>query len=134
MNDTIPATWTERFKEGGTIIDRMRIVPTGRPGMPDYTKSWYRRHNECISDYLRASVGAVSKLHADERRILDLALAIGRWAEVNGDDGFGGDHVLVPLLQAFIEALNFTCGRLDCGTLSEWAHSVAHGHGLDLDA
>lgn len=138
---TEPTTWTHRNSEA-TFPDSLMICPSRRKAtpaddvatMPSYVKSWYVNHNRTIQDFVKHGVGAVNGLRTNEYGILSLARGIFVWATATGyaDDGHLGEHAFRPMVEAFREALNGECGRLDCGTLDDWAVSFAALHGIEL--
>lgn len=133
--------WTRRYAEAAWP-ECLMVVPCKREAtpavdvatMPAYVKQWYVRHNTAIQDFVKNGVGARNGLKPYEYGILGLAAGIYRWALATGyaEDGHLGEHAFRPMLEGFREALNGECGRLDCGTLDDWAVSFAASHGIEL--
>lgn len=105
--------------------------------IPGPYNGWRVAHNTAVQDWHRAQVGYVTSTpRPAEHAILHLAHGIHAFAAItpdNASDGYGGPNVLLPMLAAFRDALNFDLGRLDGGTLDRWAYEVARTHGWDLD-
>lgn len=132
--DTQPKRYTRRTSEAG-FPESLMVAPTGDIlPLPDHAK-WYVRHNRAVTDFIKSTVGATNGLQRQERAILGLCAGIETWIGSSGygDDGLLGMEVTVPLVQAFRAALNGDCGRLDCGTLDEWAASTLERCGIDPD-
>lgn len=84
----------------------------------------------------KRQVGATSTISDTEIAILDLAFGIYSYTVHNSDgagEGFGGPHVLGPLLSAFVESLNYERGRLDGATIDHFTRTLADAHGWDMD-
>jgi hypothetical protein len=93
---------------------------------------WVRRHNNTVRSYSMRMTGHLS---SQEHAILSLAEGIDHWIARSGhaDDGLLGMEVTYPLLKAFIAALGGETGRLDCGTLGNWAEERLKGLGISPD-
>lgn len=122
-----------RRDSGAGFPENLRVVPGDIPA-PKGATDWVRRHNAAIADFQREGIGATNSLQKAERAILGLAAGINAFVSGNHDgasDGYGAENITVPLIQAFVHALNYDLGRLDGGTLSDWAGSVLARCGLD---
>jgi hypothetical protein len=87
---------------------------------------WEARHNLAVSTFRFGK--ATTEDHAAELVVLTMAQSI--YLLIHGDRlssekiqapcGYGTMRVIVPMLEALQERLNFYCGKLDCGTVSRW--------------
>jgi hypothetical protein len=120
-------TYLKRGPITGLWPDPLLLAANERD-MPANARAWATRHNAAVRGYDQNAA-----LRPGERVILTLAEAIWMWTHEHGGDGFGDPHVLVPLMGAFRQALNFELGRLDGGTLDGWVCDLADHLGLDPD-
>lgn len=102
----------------------------------DLCYRWVDRHNRAVLAYANANVGAVNDGTEDERGILTLADAIARlvadW-EVLAETDWLLAATTGELLRQFRALLNWDLGRLNAGTLSDWASTTLARIGLDPD-
>lgn len=109
--------------------ETLMLVPVKEDRLP---ASFYQGHNRAVQDFIKANVGATNGLRRTERGILALAAGIdqlvGSWAECH-DPVFG--LAVHNLLDGFGDLLNYDCGRLDRGTLSEWTGVIRRVVGID---
>jgi len=96
---------------------------------------WVTSHNRALDDYRH------NRARRNETAVLSLAAGILQYCASHdsmgtGDDvdWYGAEHVLVPLLDGFENALNFDLGRLDGGTLSGFGHAVRNSYAGGLGA
>ena len=129
-----PTTYTVRANTL-ELPEGLMVVPTGLP-MPANYSGWYVRHNQAVTDWRKARVGAVSASTPNERAVLELCEGLYRWTMAHDglEDGYAMPNVVAPMIEAIRHALNFECGRLDCGTVDSWLCDIAGDAGWDLDA
>lgn len=72
------------------------------------------------------------KVHV-ENGVGALAGGIEAWCRAHPPEPFGAEFIVWPLIHAFRQALNFDCGRLNCGTLDAWAADLARSWCIDPD-
>jgi hypothetical protein len=124
---------TMRLYTEGQWPDSLKLVPvSSRPVMPSQLANHVIRHNYCVTIFSSRP----ANLNGPERAILRLAEGINAWitlrdAEARTD--YGRQDVTYPLLTAFKSALNLDCGRLDAGTLSDWADATLRSLGINPD-
>lgn len=95
------------------------------------------RHNRVVAEFARDVGWPRSGLQRGERAILSLAYGIEQWLASGGmgSDGILGPNVAYPLLDAFRAALDAdNTGRLDCGTLCDWAECRMRELGFNPDS
>lgn len=128
----------ERTGPGSRYTDRpfplCLLVQEGREDNPRL-RDWTISHNQVVASFAAERNGrrGIPSLNPSERAILTLAAGIDGWCSVHGADGFGGEHVVAPLFQAYSDALNYDLGRLDGGTLSGWACDRLRSLGINPD-
>lgn len=89
---------------------------------------WEVNHNLAISTWRFGKT--ISAVHLSELVVLNMAQSIYllvHGESLGGHDNalmapcrYGISNVIVPMLEAMQDRLNFDCGRLDCGALSSW--------------
>lgn len=84
--------------------------------------AWRYRHNQ----------GVNNPLDIHEQIIVKLGLAIDTAVQHYGDDGFLRRYI-APLITGFRGLLNANLGRLDGGTLDQWAWHWASAIEFNLD-
>ena len=96
---------------------------------------WVTAHNRALDDYVN------NRARRNETAVLALLDGILNYCGSHDSmgtgedvDWYGAEHVLVPLLDGFDNALNFDLGRLDGGTLSGVSHAIRSAYAGGLGA
>lgn len=84
-------------------------------------------------DYQRRHNDAIDFPTPQEAPIVEFLKSLVGVADHAGRDGFGGPHVLMPILHGASDMLNFERYRLDGGRCSSYLHDVARYAGWSLD-
>ena len=122
----------------GTAVDLSLGVPAclqAKPIPGSRFNDWVTAHNRALDDYSN------NRARRNETAVLSLLDGILSYCRSHdsmgtGDDvdWYGAEHVLVPLLDGFDNALNFDLGRLDGGTLSGVSHAIRNAYAGGLGA
>lgn len=127
---------TRRMRELGFPMN-LTVVPTNHEDVRPMLLQWAEPHNRVVRafDIEHRNPGTHPHLKDCERGILGLAAGIESWLTKSGhaDDGVLGRKVTYPLLNAFRAALDGETGRLDCGTLCNWAEDRLRELGINPD-
>jgi hypothetical protein len=138
MDDDEPADEPAIICHDGSTVDLSLGVPACLQATPipgSRFNDWVTAHNRALDDYRH------NRARRNETAVLSLAEGILQFCSSHdamgtGDDTdwYGAEHVLVPLLDGFDNALNFDLGRLDGGTLSGFSHAVRNAYAGGMGA
>jgi hypothetical protein len=120
-----------------TFPRNLMVVVTDEAARYASLQTWVEPHNNLIKWFSMERPAGLGhpRVRKEERGILALAAGIESWLVNSGhaDDGVLGPNVTYPLLDAFKSALNGEIGRLDAGTLCNWAEERLRGLGISPD-